>query len=101
MQPSIFISQLEVPKWNYFMSYVEHIILFQILYSKQQSLLRDIPVFIFSCSKISFISFNSRKEIYSLLYLYIVYPYEIPDQIERSEIKKDIMKFFDWFFPEK
>lgn len=75
--------------------------------SRKQSLvitkLRDIPVFIFSHSKASFISisFNrNEKKIDSLLYLCIGYSYEIPDEIEKNDLRRDIMKFFDWFFPE-
>lgn len=67
-----------------------------LLYSKsrKQSLvitkLREIPVFIFSHSKPSFISFNllvligMKKKIDFLLYLCIGYSYEIPDEIEKK-----------------
>lgn len=86
------------------MSYIEHFTYYFLLYSiiknllysksRKQSLvitkLREIPVFIFSHSKPSFISFNllvligMKKKIDFLLYLCIGYSYEIPDEIEKK-----------------
>lgn len=65
VQPSVFIFQLEVPRWSYFnfMSYIEDITMYSIS-NHVNSLLGYILIFIFSHLRVSFISFfsfNSRK----------------------------------------
>lgn len=59
-------------------------------------------IYLFSHSKVSFNS-RTQKEIYILNYIYlriIYYYYKIPEEIEK-DLRKDIMKFFGFFFFEK
>ena len=66
--------------------------------------LTDIPVFLFFSSlKVSFIivlfiSFTSRKNIFYTLSVYRLFLRNTGRN--RKDLRGDIMKFFDWFFPE-